>query len=467
MTRSSTVSLLIFVVCALLLPSRCDVLLQGIPGGKRTLVLYEDSLLPHTHSLFFNSLKERGHKLTFIDAESDVITLEKYGEYLFDNIMFFCPGVDDFPAFKTTDIMKFVEQGGNVFVTSDAKVSKAVREIGGYSGIKFYSEESIVVDHFLFDKDLDLGSHTVIQATEVIDNPFILGSASKGKGEQSPILFYGTGHSFEPDNILAVEILSANPSSVIIKPSSSSNLQPTIEGAGKSVMLVSGIQARNNARLTFAGSLDMFSDKFFIASVSKNQQSGNMKFCVELTKWALNERGVLRASQIKHSKVDGSLPEVLLKEKERPDLPVSLYPDPEIARQSLGYRINDDVIYQLLIEEYDGNQWKPFIADDVQIEFIMLDPYIRKTMSTNGDGIFFTSFKVPDVYGIFKFRIMYRRRGLSTLLCSTQVSVRPFKHNEYERFIFSAYPYYLSAFSMMTGFFIFSFFFLFSRPNKK
>jgi oligosaccharyltransferase complex subunit beta len=72
-----------------------------------------------------------------------------------------------------------------------------------------------------------------------------------------------------------------------------------------------------------------------------------MNFCIELTKWALNERGVLRASQIKHSKIDGSLPEVLLKEKQRPDLPVSLYPDPEIARQSLGYRINDDVVYQI------------------------------------------------------------------------------------------------------------------------
>jgi oligosaccharyltransferase complex subunit beta len=43
------------------------------------------------------------------------------------------------------------------------------------------------------------------------------------------------------------------------------------------------------------------------------------------------------------------------------------------------------------------------------------------------------------------------------------VSIRPFHHDEYERFIFSAYPYYTSTFSMMAGFFIFGLFFMYSR----
>ncbi|CAN0025506.1 unnamed protein product, partial [Discosporangium mesarthrocarpum] len=42
------------------------------------------------------------------------------------------------------------------------------------------------------------------------------------------------------------------------------------------------------------------------------------------------------------------------------------------------------------------------------------------------------------------------------------VSIRPFKHNEYERFILTAYPYYASMLSVMVGFLVFSTFFLFS-----
>ncbi len=50
--------------------------------------------------------------------------------------------------------------------------------------------------------------------------------------------------------------------------------------------------------------------------------------------------------------------------------------------------------------------------------------------------------QAPDVYGIYKFRVQYRRPAVSVLELSDQVSVRPFKHNEYERFIGQAYPYY-------------------------
>jgi oligosaccharyltransferase complex subunit beta len=43
------------------------------------------------------------------------------------------------------------------------------------------------------------------------------------------------------------------------------------------------------------------------------------------------------------------------------------------------------------------------------------------------------------------------------------VPVRPFKHNEYERFLVAAYPYYASGFSTMAAFFVFGFFFLYHK----
>lgn len=70
---------------------------------------------------------------------------------------------------------------------------------------------------------------------------------------------------------------------------------------------------------------------------------------------------------------------------------------------------------------------------------------------------------MPDVYGVFKYVVKYTRPGYSRIERSITVPVRPFRHNEYERFIPAAYPYYASAFSMMAGFFVFSFYFLYHK----
>jgi hypothetical protein len=99
------------------------------------------------------------------------------------------------------------------------------------------------------------------------------------------------------------------------------------------------------------------------------------------------------------------------------------------------------------ITESDGaGGWKPYVASDLQLEFVMLDPYLRLNMTHEGGGRYGVTFKAPDVYGIYHFRVQYRRPGRTVLYLHDQVSLRPFRHNEYERFILQAYPYYASAF---------------------
>lgn len=45
--------------------------------------------------------------------------------------------------------------------------------------------------------------------------------------------------------------------------------------------------------------------------------------------------------------------------------------------------------------------------------------------------------------------------------------MRPLQHTEYERFIRAAYPYYVSAFSMMVGVVLFSCVFLYHKEAPK
>ena len=95
--------------------------------------------------------------------------------------------------------------------------------------------------------------------------------------------------------------------------------------------------------------------------------------------------------------MDGTPPDVILHEKERPDLPTSLYPDPEITRNSLVYRIKDDIVYSMVVEEYSEGVWKPYLAEDMQMEFVMMDAYVRKTMSVEAQtGKYVAQFVAPD-----------------------------------------------------------------------
>jgi oligosaccharyltransferase complex subunit beta len=91
----------------------------------------------------------------------------------------------------------------------------------------------------------------------------------------------------------------------------------------------------------------------------------------------------------------------------------------------------------------------------------MLDPYIRTTLKqaavdAEPFGRFEANLHLPDVYGVFTFKVNYKRSGLSYILAEDQVSIRPFRHNEYPRFLTAAYPYYASTGSMIVGFLLFS-----------
>jgi oligosaccharyltransferase complex subunit beta len=282
----------------------------------------------------------------------------------------------------------------------------------------------------------------------------------------SPILFRGIGQTFDDNNILIVKILTGNPSTHSSIPTTEISSYPI--STGSDTVLVSGIQGRNNARVVISGSLDMFSNEYLRAKLSNGDIVGNKEFLYAVIQWNFGLTGILRFLNITHHLSDGTPPDVILHEKERPDLPLTLYPDPEITRNSLVYRIKDEIIYSMIVQIYDPltRSWKPFSADDMQMEFVMLDPYVRQTMSSDPKtGRFYTKFTAPDNYGVFKFRVLYRRQGYSTLHAETQVSIRPFKQKEYERFIFSAYPYYASSISALIAFIIFSIAYLFSSDD--
>lgn len=252
--------------------------------------------------------------------------------------------------------------------------------------------------------------------------------------------------TIDAENPLLMEVLTASSYSYTYNPSEKITEYP--HSVGKGTLLISALQARNNARVVFVGSLDFFSNDFFGSSVQRNapnskrfDRSGNQDLATSLSQWVFKEKGVIRATKIDHHKVGETKPPV-------------------------AYTIKEDIVYSIKIDEMVNGKWVPFQAKDVQLEFIRLDPFVRATM-TNSNGNFNIKFKIPDVYGIFKFVVDYNRVGYTHLFSSTQVSVRPLEHTQYERFIPAAFPYYASAFSMMLAVFLFSFIQLYHLDEEK
>merc|ERR1712168_1724887 len=374
-----------------------------------TLVLLDNASIKETHSIFFNTLKEQGFQLVFKTADDPGLALTKHGEYLYKNLIIFSPSVEEFRgSIDVPAITKFVDEGGNVLVAASSSVGAPIRELGNDCGIEIDEEKTTVIDHHNFDVSDD-GSHTTILSdpSSMVKSKVMFPTAV-----DAPLIFKGVGMTADSDNPLVLEILTA--SSTAYSYYSDEKISEYPLAVGKNTLLIGGQQARNNARIVFCGSLDFFSDKFFMSGVQN----------------------------VAHHLAGQTSPPA-------------------------AYTIEQEVVYKIKIEEFKQGQWVPFHAKDVQLEFFRIDPFVRAYLTPSDEGVFSIQFKLPDVYGVFKFKVDYDRIGYTNLFSSTQVSVRPKQHTQYERFISSAYPYYASAFSMMFGICIFSFVFLHHKDDSK
>lgn len=120
-----------------------------------------------------------------------------------------------------------------------------------------------------------------------------------------------------------------------------------------------------------------------------------------------------------------------------------------------------------LEEKRPDGSFVPFKSDDVQLEFIRLDPYHRLFLKQQGSSSTYrANLVVPDTLGIYKMRISHRRYGYSLIEAETLVSCIQFRHDEYPRFLNIAFPYYTNVFLMMGAGFLFTVFFLYSDVDK-
>jgi len=417
------------------------------PTGKKTLAILDDLRIKSSHATFFRNLEDRGYQITYL-AASDKATFQKYGEWQYDHLILFAPSAESLAGIKPDDIVAFIDAGHNVFIGASSSLSEPIREIASQCNVEFDEEDTYVIDHFNYDVSDADGDHTLLVCDRFDSAAAKIVLGAEDSSTLAPVLFRGIGQDIEEDSPLLYSLVSGYPTSyshALREP-----IEESVHVAGTRTSLVTILNARNNARVVFSGSLEMFSDKLFNSPVQKYSadnksqrfdRSGNEQFATKLAQWTFQERGILRVSNVQHHRVgETAAPET--------------------------YTIKEDVVYSATIEEWNGKRWVPYISKNVYLEFQMLDPYVRTELKPSENGTYTVQFKLPDVYGIFTFRLVHNRKGYTGLNHITRAPVRPFRHNEYERFIYSAYPYYASELSMLVGLFIFSWVFLYHRETK-
>jgi len=405
----------------------CLLIVAGVTAssveGNRVLVLLDSLNKQASHSLFFGDLTSRGYALTFVQSDESSVELTHFGDYLYDHLIVFSPTTEGFGGLTVQSILDFIDSGHNLILAGDSQ-AEAGRRIARECGFEFTEPGFSVRDNFQNFNSEDVLSLSV---ANILQSPSIVGD----KPSKKPILFKGISLTIPSNDGLHFSILGGYDTTFSAQPGVPLKQEDLLSGVGKQTVLVAGLQARNNARVVVSGSLSFFSDQYFRSA------SDNQYLAAQLSRWAFKEAGIVRVSNISHHLTKGAEPKM--------------------------YTIKDSITYTATLEEWQGEKWAPFKNQNVQLEVSMLDPYIRTSLAHDGHGHFSATFTAPDVYGIYSFKLRFRELGYTSLDTKTVKSIRPYRHDQYPRFLTTAYPYYAGCISVVVAVVIFSAFFLFTK----
>ncbi|WBW75613.1 dolichyl-di-phosphooligosaccharide-protein glycotransferase subunit Wbp1 [Schizosaccharomyces osmophilus] len=401
-----------------------------VQGLRHTILATADHSL-EDYSTFLESLTENGFDVTVANVKDEKAKLFEYGERKYDNVILFSTQSKSLGAtLSPKAILEFAQAGGNVLFAAGSNLPEGIRELGRQLDLYIGERHSSVVDHFHSVESSDDDSVLLDTVTE---NPHIISDETRQAGS---IVYKGNGH-FLGSNHRAQPVLRGHPSTYVYNKKSEDQISEEPWAAGAQLFLVSVFQNDAGERIGFSGSPEMFTNAYLSPS-SPSYSAANALFARDLTNWVFQRVAVLHASNMTYGKVG----------------------EPYELHNASTYRIKDQMVFSIDIAVLNDGQPQPYVADDVQMELVMLDPYYRVNMvpvasDSKTHQRYEAVFTAPDHYGVFTYKIAYYRRGLNPIDEKATFTIRQFFHNEYPRFLPHAYPYYVSCFAVLGAFLIF------------
>ncbi|EXJ79853.1 oligosaccharyl transferase complex subunit OST4 [Capronia epimyces CBS 606.96] len=437
--------------------------------GNRVLVILEDESQKSLYSKFWADLKAREFEVSFESPRNELLSLFRHGQLAYEHLLLTPPKSKGYgPSLTPKILLDYVNAGGNVLLglSSESGTPAAISSLLLEFDISLSPDKhSVVVDHFNHDAISAADKHDVL----LVERPPQL--------RPDVVNFFGgdgilaipkaVGQTLGPASPLIAPILKAPKTAYAYNPKEDAESVEDPFATGSQLDLISALQARNSARFTVLGSLEMLQDKWFDASVKlpggKTSKTVNQEFAKQLTEWTFQEVGVLKVFSVQHYEITTS---------SKPAENTTQIGEYNPAM----YRIKNDVNFSLEIGQYDRTHYVPFVVPDtdaLQLEFTMLSPFHRLPLipssTTSNSTIYSATFTTPDQHGIFAFKVNYKRPFLTPIEERHEVTVRHFAHDEWPRSwaITGAWPWLAGLWSVIAGFLFFVILWLYCEPPKE
>ncbi|ODV58848.1 dolichyl-diphosphooligosaccharide-protein glycotransferase [Ascoidea rubescens DSM 1968] len=469
--------------------------------SKKLLLVHDESIdLKSDYSVFIGDLAgNSNYQLSYLNVDdlTQLLAFKILNENvqnLYDNLIIFpLQSQKNFNRkVSSSDLINFNNNNGNIFIiTNDLSLNTEVRlflnQLGIYPSPKYYK----IFDHFNYyqqenqedNNSEDLHDTLKLSTNEILNNNIV------SKIDDELILYKGAS-AIISNNELIVPVLSSSRTAFNFNKKKSIDYDLTslsedlTWSLGNQNYLIASFQSLLNSRVSWIGSNLFLSNEFY-----SNSKDNNRKVVNDLISWTFQNKSILKIDYIEYYKTNNNSV------------------NKRISNDS--FKELDEIIYNIAIEEFDGKVWKPYVANDLQLEIIMLDPYYRITLkpieldskvlsfndyssldstsnltfysqrfdSNNNNLIsrlknsgIYTSNKVrlPDQHGIFKFKINYERKGLTFLKHEHSSIVRNLASEEFSKSweISNSRVYLTSIFSLLFVWLIFTNLVLYSIKDK-
>lgn len=254
---------------------------------------------------------------------------------------------------KVRDIISYFDEGGNVIVIGDVDTSFSYRKLFYAFGIELEESGTVLKDHF--------SNHGSVRTISTLNyepiSPFFSQNTCK-----KPLLYEGIGLNLvNYENYQLYNLIKAEPTTF-----SKNEITKVAVRAGTSITLTAGVQGLNNARAILSGSLYFFSNEAL-----ENREFGNRQVVEDLIDWNIKRKGIVRVKSMSYHGVGVDHKETL-------------------------FNVGEKLFFSAEIEEYDSfhDVWTPYVADDLQVELVMLDPWVRTTLVKGPGSSYLAEFHV-------------------------------------------------------------------------
>ena len=158
-------------------------------------------------------------------------------------------------------LVQFLNDGGNILLGASSTTSESLRDFARELDIDLPPRDTLYADHFSYHPD-STKNHTlvVVDADNFPSLPHV-GAIFSSAAREGRIVYRGAAHGLGTAPLL-LPFLKGKKTGYTFDGKEDLDAVEDPYVAGSQAFLVSGFQARNNARVVVTSSLDMFSNEY-------------------------------------------------------------------------------------------------------------------------------------------------------------------------------------------------------------